>query len=425
MTFRRLAAFGALAALTLFTQLAAASGTFVESVSVLRTFDDPTPGVEGFFGWELSTLGDVDGDRVPEVIISEIDTETGTTYVYSGASGEPIYRLDGAESDFQGFAVADAGDVNGDGVSDILSGAPSNGAHGRPGRLYLYSGKTGLLLHAFVGDAAADSFGFDAAGVGDVDGDGRPDIAVSAVRADGVGENSGRAYLYSGRTFARLRTLEGERERDLFGSAVGPAGDVDGDGVPDVVVGARDAGPARGGEAYVFSGRTGTRLREIVPPSTAVDFGYFFATGVGDVNGDGTPDLYVADFRDSSRGPQTGRAAVYSGRPGSTELLRFVGSSHHEGLGPGRGAGDMDGDGTPDLAIGSFMSSDGAAEAGQIELYSGADGRLLRRITSTTPDEQLGFDAIGFADLTGDGVPELLGSAANRDTVYLIEGVRP
>jgi hypothetical protein len=424
MSSKRLAVLAALASVLVFTQIAAASGTFVEPVTVLHTYVDPTPGVEGFFGWELAALGDVDHDGVREAMISEITTKTGTTYVYSGASGRLIYQFDGAESQMQGYAIADAGDVNGDGVSDILSGAPDSAGHRGPGHLYVYSGKTGARLHTFVGESGFDLFGFDAAGVGDVNADGRPDILVSAELADGVGVNSGRAYVYSGRTFALLRTLEAEREGDFFGSAVGSTADVDRDGVPDLVVGARHAGTDRRGEAYVFSGRTGNRLLEITPPPTGVDFGYFFATGVGDVNGDATPDIYVADFRDTSLGPATGRAAVYSGVNGS-ELRVFVGSAHHEGLGPGRGAEDVNGDGRSDLAVGSFMSSDGADEAGQVEIYSGADGSLLRRITSTTPDEQLGFDAIGFDDVNHDGIPELLASAANRDTVYLIAGAAP
>src|SRR6266542_2848821 len=89
-----------------------------------------------------------------EAIISEIDTATGTTYVYSGASGRLIYQLDGTESELHGYAIADAGDVNGDGVSDILSGAPSSAGHRGPGHLYLYSGRTGARLHAFVGETA-------------------------------------------------------------------------------------------------------------------------------------------------------------------------------------------------------------------------------------------------------------------------------
>jgi hypothetical protein len=74
----------------------------------------------------------------------------------------------------------------------------------------------------------------------------------------------------------------------------------------------------------------------------------------------------------------------------------------------------VDGDGVPDVVAGSFTSSDGASEAGQLEIYSGADGSLLRRTTSTTPEEQLGFDAIGFDDVTGDDVPEIVGAPSRR-----------
>jgi hypothetical protein len=424
MSLKPLAVMVALTGLLAFTQAAAASGTFVEPVDVLRTFTDPTPAVQGYFGWEVTSLDDIDDDGVEEMIISEIDNDTGVTYVYSGASGELIYRLQAREGDWNGYSIADAGDVNGDGFADILSGAPASPGHRGPGRLYVYSGRTGVLLHTFVGESANDFFGFDSTGVGDVDADGRPDILVSAAFADEVGTNSGRAYLYSGRTFDLIRTFESERAGDLFGSAVGSTADVNSDDVPDLVVGARHAGAGQRGEVYVFSGRTGARLLELTAPPTGGDFGYFFATGVGDVNGDGAPDLYVGDFRDSTLGPSTGRVGIYSGTDGSL-IHTFVGSNHHEGLGPGRGAGDVNGDGRPDLAVGSFMSSDGADEAGQVEIYSGADGSLLRRITSTTADEQLGFDAIGFDDVNGDGIPELLASAANADKVYLIAGASP
>lgn len=408
----------ALAAAIALTPAAAATGGFVEPTTVLYTLQDPTPHEEGFFGWEVAPLADVDGDGVSELIVSEPDTETGTTYVFSGRDGTPIYRLPGAESDLQGYSVADVGDVNADGTADFLSGAIRHASF--RGIVRVYSGASGALLRAIPGEVPGGVFGLDATGLGDVDGDGVPDFAASAVLAGGAG----RVYVYSGRTLEPIRTLDGERGGDLFGSALGVVDDVDGDGADDLVVGARNAGDGGRGEVYVYSGSTGERMLEVPAPPTGKDFGWFFATGVGDVDGDGVSDVYVGDFEDTTRGPKTGRATVFSGRDGAY-LRSFPGSKHHEGLGPGRGAGDVDGDGTPDVIAGSFMSTDGASEAGQLEIYSGADGTLLRRITSTTPEEQLGFDAIGFEDLTGDGVPEIVGAAANGDAVYVIEGVAP
>jgi hypothetical protein len=144
---------------------------------------------------------------------------------------------------------------------------------------------------------------------------------------------------------------------------------------------------------------------------------------VGDVNGDGTGDVYAADYADGSLGPGTGRAAVHSGADGA-ELQSWTGSAAAEGLGPGREAGDVDGDGLVDLAVGSYTSSDGAPQAGKVEIFSGVDGTLIRRITSTTAFENLGFDTVGVGDLNDDGVPDLLISAASGDRVYVVAGAR-
>jgi hypothetical protein len=139
------------------------------------------------------------------------------------------------------------------------------------------------------------------------------------------------------------------------------------------------------------------------------------------VNKDRTPDIYAADFSDTTLGPATGRAAVYSGRDGS-ELLSWTGAAAGDGLGPGREAGDVDRDGRPDLAIGSYTSSAGAPAAGTIQIFSGRNGSLLRRITSLTAGENLGFDVVGIGDVSRDGKPDLLASAANGETVYVIAG---
>jgi hypothetical protein len=84
----------------------------------------------------------------------------------------------------------------------------------------------------------------------------------------------------------------------------------------------------------------------------------------------------------------------------------------------------VDGDGLVDLAVGSYTSSDGAPQAGKVEIFSGVDGTLIRRITSTTALENLGFDTVGVGDLNEDGVPDLLISAASGDRVYVVAGAR-
>ena len=390
---------------------------FVEPVEVLHTLSGTNPGA--FYGWAVSELGDVDGDSRTDLVVGEPFTATGTTWVYSGRTGDQLYRLDGVPGDQQGYAIADAGDTDGDGVPDIVSGAPGVGR----GSVYLYSGATGRLLHRFSRGRNGDFFGAAVAGAGDVNRDGRADILVGATMSDGGGRDSGRAYVFSGRTYELIRKLDAGDEGDLFGSATDWTPDLNGDRRPELIVGAQNAGPTTGGKAYVFSGRNGRRLFTITPPASAVEFGSFFVAGVGDVNGDGTGDVYAADYADGSLGPGTGRAAVHSGANG-TELRSWTGSAGGEGLGPGREAGDVDGDGLGDLAIGSYTSSDGAPQAGKVEIFSGVDGSLVRRITSTTAFENLGFDTVGVGDLNDDGVPDLLISAASGDRVYVVAGAR-
>ena len=423
---RGVALLALLGGVLLVTQVAGAAGQFIEDVKVLYTLQGTTPPNNcntACFGWAGSELGDVDRDGAGEVITSEPFTTNGSTHVYSGRTGRPLYRFDGAVAGAaQGYAIADAGDVNGDHVTDILTTAPGDGA----GHVYVYSGRTGQLIHDLTGVNPGDFFGSAVSSAGDVDRDHRADILVGAERNAEVALNSGRAYVFSGRTGKLIRELHVGDQGDLFGSAVDWTEDVNRDHVPDHIVGARGGGlvgPGNGpGHVYVFSGRTGALLFEIPAVASSVDLGYFFVAGVGDVNRDKTPDIYAADFNDGANGPVSGRAGVYSGRDG-TELLSWLGDPG-AGLGPGREAGDVNRDGRPDLAIGSYTSADGAPNAGKIELFSGRDGSKLRSITSLTANEQLGFDAVGIGDVNSDGRVDLLASAANGETVYVIAGER-
>src|SRR5262249_30001792 len=172
-----------------------AAGTFVEpGVQVLHEFDGTAH--SSSFGWAVSELGDVDRDHVREAVVGEPFTDGGSTYVYSGRTGALLYRFDGASGDLNGFSIADAGDVNGDPVHDILVGARGTDA----GHVDLYSGKTGALLHRFVGQEAGDTFGWSVSSAGDVDHDGRADILVGASQSMS-GAGPGYAQIFSGRTY--------------------------------------------------------------------------------------------------------------------------------------------------------------------------------------------------------------------------------
>jgi hypothetical protein len=392
-----------------------AAGTFRESdVRVLHQWDGTQPGAN--FAWAVSALGDIGDKHGADLIAGEPFSASGSAYVYESRSGRLIHRFDGAPGDWLGFAIADAGDVNGDRGNDILVGAPANGA----GHVDLYSGRSGRLLHRFEGETEGDFFGWAVSSAGDVDLDGRPDLLIGAsVFSQDV--RPGFAYIYSGRTFELIRKLTGDANGDEFGSGTGWTPDVNNDGVPDQIVGARDAGDGARGKVYVYSGKTGMRLYTVDATPQGEQFGSFFVAGLDDVNRDGTPDFYAADYADDTNGHDAGRAAVYSGRDG-TPLRVWLGATADAGMGPGRGAGDVDTDGIEDVVVGSYGSSEGADQAGRADVFSDADGSRLRSITSTTALENFGFDAIGLGDTNGDGLPDLLVAAASGERLYLIAG---
>jgi hypothetical protein len=420
-----LAACGALAAAGAGAlSVAQADGGFVEPVTVLHAFhQDQGPAT---FGWAVSELQDIDGDGVTDVIVGEPFRQPrfhGRLYVYSGATGAPLLSAHGKPGDTLGYSIADGGDENGDGVHDIVGGAAFGGG---TGRVYVYSGASKRRMAVYTGPQAGARFGYAVAGAGDVNGDGYDDLLVGAPFYNGTAaQGAGRAFVYSGKTHELLYTLHGDAGTHGFGSGTDHAGDLDGDGVGDLLVGAFGSTPSTVGKAYAFSGRTGRELWEVrAPASTGGGFAQFFVAGLDDVNGDGTPDVYVSDYADNAAGPGAGAATVYSGVDGSV-LYTIQGSGPGQGLGPGREAGDVNGDGVQDLAIGSYTSSDGATNAGKVQVFSGVDGSLLRTITSTTPNEQLGFDVVGIGDTNGDGIPDLLASAASGNSVYVIAGTRP
>jgi FG-GAP repeat len=331
---------------------AAANAGFKEPVHVIWQH---TGSAGNYFGWAVSPLADVNHDGAADAIIGEPGFDQGTTWLLSGRTGRVMRSFDGQPGDANGYAIADAGDVNRDARPDVLIGAPAH---------------TG----------------------------------------------GGMAYVYSGRTYKLLYRIPAPDPAHAFGAGTGTTRDVDGDRIPDEIVGG-------GGAGYVFSGANGALLYGLQSSAAARQFGTFFLAGVGDVNHDHVPDVYGGDYAAGDNGPLSGFAGVYSGRDG-TLLHSWFGAEPGAGLGPGRSAGDVDHDHTPDLAIGSYQSDEGAPDAGKIEIYSGATGAKLRTITSTTAGENLGFDAVGMGDVNRDHRPDLLASAAEGDTVYMIAGER-
>ena len=125
-----------------------------------------------------------------------------------------------------------------------------------------------------------------------------------------------------------------------------------------------------------------------------------------------SPDAYASDFPNRAKGPATGRVYVHSGKDGA-RLLTLTGEGPGEGFGTSAStAGDIDGDGHADLAVGAWQYGAAAISGGRIYVHSGKDGRLLRTITCRIPGDTLGFDSVGIGDTDGDGTVDLLLTSA-------------
>ena len=379
---------------------------FVEPVTILGEWDGEAANDQ--FGWIARNIGDVDGDHINDFATSAptsgaAGANAGKIYVYSTRTGKLLWSATGKPGERIGFGIEAAGDVNRDGVPDVIAGAPGGQA------AYLYSGSNGSLIRTLAAPVKDAGFGGAVADVGDLNGDGYDDVAVGAPQDDSAGTDAGRAYVFSGRDGTILLSLAGDSAGDNFGNALGGGTR---NGTTWIVVGALRAGRRRTGSAYVFRGMDRRPAFVIESDSTGAAQGGMFVSVIGDVNHDGVADIYSSDFPNAALGPSTGRIYVRSGKDGAP-LLTLTGEGPGNGFGIGPSdAGDVNGDGFDDVATGAWQFAGAAPSGGKIYVFSGKDGQVLRTITGNVPGETLGFDATGMGDVNGDGVPDLLVTSA-------------
>ena len=380
------------------------------------------------FGVSVASAGDVNNDGVPDLIIgADLDDiggmNRGSARVVSGANGATLHTFLGdAAGDFFGHSVAGVGDVDGDGFDDLLVGAwvaDPNGSES--GFARLLSGADGSILRTFPGDSVGDRMGSSVAAAGDVDGDGVGDLIVGATLDDDGGLNAGSARVFSGATGAVLWTFHGTEPADNFGTSVASAGDVDGDGRADLIVGAWQANGVAGanaGLAQVFSGATGALLHTFTGGTGADQFGVSVAS-LGDIDGDGLADLAVGANLADAMGLNSGSVTAFSGATGAV-LWSINGSAGGDLFGTSiANAADVDGDGVDDLIIGAPEDN---ATAGSARLVSGATGGTIATFDGDDSGDNFGFSVSGAGDLNGDGFADLIVGADDDATNGAVSG---
>ena len=431
-------------------------------------------------GQSVAPAGDVNGDGYSDVIVGAnfhdagggSGADRGQAYVYlgsaSGLATSPAWTVSGDENGDQfGWQVAAAGDVNGDGYGDVIVSAWAHDAGGgtsaNRGRAYVYLGAASGLATSPAwtgsGDENNDAYGYAVATAGDVNGDGYADVLVGASQHDvGAGADRGQAYLYlggaSGLATVPASTLSGDENNALFGASVATAGDVNGDGFADVIVGAyaHDAGAganANRGRAYVYlgsaSGLAAAPLWTGSGDENAAFYG-FCVSSAGDINGDGYADILVSAYQHDAGGAaggNRGRAYMYVSSPaGPASLAAWTRSGDEDLAFFGKSlatVGDVNGDGFADVIVGADGHNAGAgagADRGRAYLFLGSGGTLSQNpIWTVSGDENSGVFAHSVAtagDVNGDGFSDVVvgsyghdagaGDGANRGRAYAYLG---
>ena len=422
-------------------------------------------------GWSVASAGDVNGDGFDDIIVGApgtYDYANSASYVVFGKAGGfganiDLSSLDGsngfklsgaAAGDFSGRSVASAGDVNGDGIADLIIGADGAGPHGSAsGASYVVFGKTtgfganvdlssldGSSGFRISGAAASDHSGFSVASAGDVNHDGFDDVIIGATNVSG----SGASYVVFGHggAFASnidLSSLNGTTGFKLSGAAVGDqsgfsvasAGDINGDGFADLIVGARNAA-ANGngsGASYVVFGKASGFASNInlssldgtngfkLSGAAAGDASGYSVASAGDVNGDGFDDLIIgAPHAASTAGASYVVFGTAGGFASNINLSSLDGSNgfkidHAQSFDTSghsvASAGDLNGDGFADLIIGAPNSSTNS--------YSGASYVLYGRAPDTAVD-RTGTDA--SQTLAGGDFNDILHGMGGDDQLY-------
>lgn len=284
---------------------------------VIHSIEGPSPGKQ--FGYKSTGIGDIDGDRHADFVITELLGDgdragSGRCHIYSGKAGKLLFTINGEEEGDK-FGSAVCGVTNKLGTW-LLVGAQDAGA-GDGGCVYGYriTGGKENRLFKFEVPNSVDLGQMFLSNPGDYNKDGIPDFFCSDFGSNAGVQGGGRWFVISGKDGKPILDVKGKVANENLGTSISDAGDVNGDGFGDLVVGAwqNSNGAQSGGCVYLFSGRDGAELRKWTCKQVGDTFG-FDATGIGDVNGDGKIDFLITSAWSSVRKSKGGRVFVISGK---------------------------------------------------------------------------------------------------------------